>query len=74
MKKEARQAGETYKTVKGENVAAHEIKQGCGNCKFKCRNTVHEDERVKIFEEFWKIPTLDRKWDCIARHVKKATT
>lgn len=54
IRKRLRQAGQEYKSCKGDTVQAKIPKRNCVNCRFKCLDNFSEEEVALIHREFWQ--------------------
>lgn len=63
VNKAARNAGKSYTTRKGKMVPEKTLGPRCeAACKYKCQQNVSEEDRMLIFEKFYKTDTHDKKW------------
>lgn len=70
VRKRLRQAGSEYTDTKGKIVEAREMKDiDCNKCRFECSLNVDEDNRRRIFQEYWGLKSYDRQRDFICSHV-----
>ena len=68
--KEANDAGLPHKTAKGKEKPARQMGAGCSESCRRCANPrLSEEERKKIFQDFWKLQGNTSKWDYISRRV-----
>jgi hypothetical protein len=66
VRKRLRQAGSEYTDTKGKIVEAREMKDiDCNKCRFECSLNTDEDNRRRIFQEYWGLKSYDRQRDFI---------
>ncbi|XP_047125175.1 uncharacterized protein LOC124807374 [Hydra vulgaris] len=64
MRKQLRQPGQPYKNRKGENVPCMSVtkKKDCLNsCKFRCAQNISDEERTRIFADFWSMDDMQKR-------------
>ncbi|CAG9834810.1 unnamed protein product [Diabrotica balteata] len=61
VKKQLKNSGKAYQTVKGRTVPAKKPKPPCTNCRLKCPEKINEESRLKLFEDFWNIGDLTKQ-------------
>lgn len=59
ISKRLRNKGLQYVNRKGIHIAAKKMKNGCVECKFKCKRNINNDERAEIFKNFWNIGNVN---------------
>ena len=71
VSKTAKNAGMPYKTKKGDFVPGKAMGPPCeDSCKFQCCKEITQENRMAIFNLFWKTTdTHDKKWHFITRLV-----
>lgn len=43
-------------------------------CRLKCHENINYEERYNLFQLYWNLENLSRKWDFLARYVKVTGT
>ena len=70
LRKRLRQAGSENTDTKGKTVEAREMKDiDCNKCRFECSLNVDEDNRRRIFQDYWGLKSYDRQRDFICCRV-----
>lgn len=63
-------SGEAHTSMRGVQKAAREMKNGCSpKCKRKCHFNVTDDQRKKIFDQFWGLKDHTLQWCFIGNSV-----
>ena len=68
--KKSRNTGKSYVSWKGKFQAKRELKASCVTCRMKCTEKFAEEERRRIFDEYWKLGDINRQRDFISKCVK----
>lgn len=73
VNKEKIARGEEYVTFKGKTIKAHSLQRPCDECcRLKCSSKVTEEDRMKIFETFWKkLLNKQAKWLFLNSYVQQ---
>ena len=72
IRKRRRNSGQSYVMRSGTIKRARIMKPGCGpNCRYKCHKNVSDEQRQKLFHEFWKLGDLNNQRHYLAMHVVK---
>lgn len=62
-----RNQGKEYINVNGEFQQKKELKKGCGDfCRMKCTQRISEENRMQIFQNFYKIGNQNLQWAYIS--------
>ena len=61
VRKRKRQGGEEYTDSRGKVQPARTLKKDCEGCKFLCPKNIVEEERKRIFNEFWAQNDQDKR-------------
>ena len=70
IRKRRRNSGQSYVMRSGTIKRARIMKPGCGpNCRYKCHKNVSDEQRQKLFHEFWKLGDLNNQRHYLAMHV-----
>jgi hypothetical protein len=70
VRKTLRLQGKEYLDYKGKTVAERSMKsQDCSKCRLKCSELVSEDERDKLFTEYWNLNSYERQRDFICSSI-----
>lgn len=49
------------------------MKEGCKKTyRLKCHTNISDEERSRIFREYWKLGDNKRQWDYIARYIRRS--
>lgn len=64
LRKRLRQAGCEYTDTKGKTVQARKLKD-INKCRFECSINVDEENRERIFQEYWGLNSYDRQRDYV---------
>lgn len=67
--KSCRNQGREYVNWKGKKQDARKLKEPCKNCRIKCPQKINDEERKRIFENYWSLGDINRQRDFIAKHV-----
>ncbi|CAH1988725.1 unnamed protein product [Acanthoscelides obtectus] len=68
--KSSRNQGKKYTNWKGKKQLARKMKTSCEEkCRMKCLNKMSEEERHKIFTEYWGLGDVNRQRDFISKYV-----
>ncbi|CAH1983229.1 unnamed protein product [Acanthoscelides obtectus] len=68
--KSSRSQGKKYTNWKGKKQLARKMKTSCEEkCRMKCLNKMSEEERHKIFTEYWGLGDVNRQRDFISKYV-----
>lgn len=72
QKKRAKCSGQAYKTTKGKEKRARQMGASCGvKCRYKCKGKITEEQRARIFEQYWGLGDVQRQREFIAKNVCK---
>jgi hypothetical protein len=70
VRKRARNEGKQYISKKGKLVPARKITyHRCGRCVNRCNDVLPDEERDKIFHNYWRMGDKQRQRDFIANHI-----
>lgn len=62
--------GQEHLTAKGNLMRARKLGAGCKqSCRFKCHSHVSEEQRKKIFDQYWGIGDHTRQFEFISKHI-----
>lgn len=69
-----RNAGQSYISRTGKVVEERKMRPPCSDkCRLKCSTKIPEDQRTKIFSEYWKMGELQRQRDFLSKTIRKST-
>ena len=70
IRKEKRNSGKDYISSQGKHIPGKSPKpSNCTKCRFKCNSKFSEDERLSIFESYYKLGCYERQADYIGHMV-----
>jgi hypothetical protein len=70
QRKLLRNSGKGYQNSRGQNIRAREVKERTCKCKLDCK-TISEDDRKKIFQNYWGMASYARQRDFIVQHIEQ---
>lgn len=74
--KRLRQSGKPYIGHNGVERTGRMVRQACGNCSYKCKENISEEQRQAIHASFWQLDDEKKKtfYDTHLKCVKPATS
>ncbi|XP_063852873.1 uncharacterized protein LOC135095741 [Scylla paramamosain] len=71
-RQELKNTGQSYFNTKGKLVDAKRVwPQDCSRCPLKCNARISEDERLKIFAEYWGLADYNLQREYLAAHMQR---
>lgn len=71
IKKTKRNLGESYKTVKGLEIPARKLLKPCDQkCRIKCTEKINQEQREKLFSQYWVLADINGQRDFMNNHVE----
>ncbi|KAL4707280.1 hypothetical protein ACJJTC_019818 [Scirpophaga incertulas] len=71
-KKCLKNLGKSYVTYKGKVIQAKKLKAPCAEtCRLKCSEKIDGEQRLSIFNNFWKLGELSRQRDFVSKCIKE---
>ncbi|KAK4309335.1 hypothetical protein Pmani_019030 [Petrolisthes manimaculis] len=71
-RQELKNTGQSYINTKGKLVDAKRVwPQDCSRCPLKCNARISEDERLKIFAEYWGLADYNLQREYLAAHMQR---
>jgi hypothetical protein len=73
--KKNRHTGKSYTTHYGKMFSEKKMKSGCGmKCRYKCHEKISNEDRLALFENYWRIGDKSRQREFLARCIKRHST
>ena len=70
--KRRRNQGKSYVTKGNKIRSGRKMKKGCGHsCRYKCHSKFSEEERERLFNEFWILGDINRQRNFLSKYATK---